>query len=314
MFNYLLFVAGFFFLIKGADLLIKGASAISKKYKISEITIGMSVVALGTSLPELVVNIFASINGEHDLIIGNIAGSNIANTFLVLGVGALFATLYFSVNTQRIDIPYSLLSVFSLLFFIFLTFFIFGDLVLSKFSGIIFLLLFGLYLKIIFTRKHDFIEAVESLKPRTAWLYVLFGSAGLFFGGEFVVDGAVRLSEFFGFSTMFIGSSLIAFGTALPELVTIIISVKKNKNDLAIGNIVGSNIFNILLVLGVSSLISPVIFTGEGVLNFLFVALSLLVLMFFILWSKIKCGKYLLNKWHGLVFLFLYLVYLIIIF
>ncbi|MCC7574415.1 calcium/sodium antiporter [Candidatus Woesearchaeota archaeon] len=297
-------------MIKGADLLIKGASAISLKYNVSEMTIGLTVVALGTSLPELVVNIYSSIRGENDLIIGNIAGSNVANTLLVLGVGALFVSLVFSKNSFKIDIPFSLGSVFALLLLIFSSFLLFGELVLFRFHGVLLLLLFFVYLFIILRRKKEFVENVEKVNSKLSVFYVLIGSLGLYFGGNWVVGGAISISESLGISTMFIGSSIIAFGTSLPELVTIIISVLKNKNDLAVGNVIGSNIFNVLLVLGVSALVAPIGFSSFGVLNFLFVIISILLLTFFLMKNKIK-NHYHLNKYHGLIFLILYASYLL---
>ena len=314
MLVYVLFIFGFVLLIKGADYLIKGASALSKKYNVSEIAIGLTVVALGTSLPEIFVNIFASLRGEHDLIIGNIAGSNMANLFLVLGVGALITPLLFSKTSVRIDVPFALSSVYLLLLLVFSYFFIFGSLVLTRFHGFLFLVAFVVYVFFIFKRKSKLKEKVESMPLSHAWTYIVLGSLGLFLGGEFVVSGAVSIAGSFGFSTLFVGASIIALGTSLPELVTIIISLSKKKHDFAIGNIIGSNIFNVLLVLGISALISPIHFSRAGVFNFLLVAFSMLLLMFFLIKPKLVGGKYVLKSWHGFVFLVLYISYLFFVF
>lgn len=314
MLNYLLFVLGFVFLIKGADILIKGASSISKKYRVPEITIGLTIVALGTSLPELLVNVFASLRNESDLIIGNIAGSNIANIFLVLGVGAILVSLAFSKTSVSIDLPYALGAIYFLIMLIFSYFFFKGSFLLTRFHGFLFLLAFLAYIFFIFKRKHKFKEKIEKINYKTAWLYVLLGSMGLFLGGELVVAGAVNIALQLGLSTLFVGASIIALGTSLPELVTIIVSISQKKHDLAIGNVIGSNIFNVLFVLGISAIISPVVFSREGVFNFLIVAFSMLLLMFFLIRPKLENRKYLLKRWQGVVFLVLYILYLLFVF
>jgi cation:H+ antiporter len=314
MLVYILFIFGFVLLIKGADYLIKGASVLSKKYNVSEITIGLTVVALGTSLPEIFVNIFASLKSEHDLIIGNIAGSNMANLFLVLGVAALITPLLFSKTSVRIDIPFALSSVYLLLLLVFSYFFIFGSFVLTRFHGFLFLVAFVVYVFFIFKRKSNLKEKVEAMPLSHALTYIVLGSLSLFLGGEFVVSGAVRLAGILGFSTLFVGASIIALGTSLPELVTIIISLSKKKHDFAIGNIIGSNIFNVLLVLGISALITPIHFSKVGVFNFLLVAFSMILLMFFLIKPKLVGGKYVLKSWHGYVFLVLYVSYLFFVF
>ena len=314
MLNYIIFILGFILLIKGADYLIKGAAAISKKYKIPEITIGLTVVALGTSLPEMVVNVFASMRGETDLILGNIAGSNIANIFLVLGAGAILAKLIFTKETIKIDTPFALGTIYLLLTLIFSYFFITNKLVLTRVHGIIFLLIFISYIYLIFKRKNEFVEEIPTINIKKAWIYTIIGAIGLFLGGEIVVNEAINIAKQLGLTTMFIGASIIALGTSLPELVTIIVSISKKKNDLAIGNIIGSNIFNVLLVLGVSAIITPLTFTKQSTYSFLFAAFSMILLMYFLINFNKKQRKYQLKKHHGLIFLALYIIYIITIF
>jgi len=311
MLNYLLFVAGFVFLIKGADLLIKGASAISKKFKVPEMTIGLTVVAFGTSLPEFIVNIFSSIRGEHDLVIGNIAGSNVANILFILGVSALLATLYFSKNSFNIDVFVSLGTVYLLLLLVFIYAFFFNSLILSRFAGLLMLLIFIFYLFMLFRRKYELSESVNVLNFKISVLFLVLGIACLYVGGKWVVDGAVNIASSLGVSTLFIGTSIIALGTSLPEFITSIISVLKGKNDLAIGNVVGSNSFNILFILGISAIIRPVHFSSFGLINFLFVAFSTLIVAGFLLRQYIINKKYALNWSHGLILIGIYVFYIV---
>lgn len=319
MLQYVLFVVGFFFLIKGANLLINGALAISKKYKISHLITGIIIIALGTSLPELIININASLLNESDVITGNIAGSNIANTMLILGICALLTKLIFDLRTVKIDISYALISIYALLTLLFVQFMLFSELIITRLHGVILLLLLIIYLIDIFKRKNKLKKEIANNLPdektinmRFAVFQIILGIVGLHFGGEWVVRGAISISYALGITTSFISSSIVALGTSLPELTTTILSFLKKKKDLAIGNIIGSNILNILLVLGVSALIVPISFNQISIFNFLFVAFTILLLLLSLILQKIKFGEYALTKYHGILFLTIYIIYITI--
>ncbi|CAG0909760.1 unnamed protein product, partial [Cyprideis torosa] len=221
LFVYLLFAVGFLLLIKGADWLIEGAADIARKFRIPEIVIGLTVVAFGTSAPELAVNIIASVNGNNGLAIGNIVGSNIANILLILGVSGTITSLSVQKNTVWREIPFSLFAALLL-----------GFLVNDQISG----------------GKNNLTEELpEADDARPMWKSVsmlLIGLAGLVIGGQWIVDGAVSLARLFGYSESFVGFTIVAIGTSLPELATAVVAVRKGNTDLAIGNVIGSNIFN----------------------------------------------------------------------
>ena len=302
---FLLF--GFLILIKGADFLIDGASSLAKKMSISEIAIGLTIVAFGTSAPELIVNIFASIGGHHEITFGNILGSNIFNILMVLGVAGIISTIVVRRNTILKEIPFLLAA----------TLLVFGlslwNSDLSLLDGIIlllFLLIFFIYVIGFLKAKPLLGSDIKERSYAVTFLMMISGMVGLFFGGKFVVDNAVEIATQFGVSQKFIGLTLVALGTSLPELVTSILAIKKGRNDLAIGNVIGSNLFNILLVLGVSSIIAPIQY--DIALNIDFIFLSVITIMLF---SSMFVGKkHKLTKVEAFLFVFLYLAYLAFLF
>ncbi|MFW6310930.1 MAG: sodium:calcium antiporter, partial [Nanoarchaeota archaeon] len=316
---YLLFLLGFFFLIKGASLLINGALSISKKYNLSYLLIGIIILAVGTSLPELIININASIINESSIVSGNIAGSNIANTMLVLGIGALISKTIFSKKTFKFDLSYALISTYAVLALLFLQFLLVGELVIIRFHGLILISMLIIYLVYIFKRKNEFKkEIIRTIKHeqlsnmKIAFLQIIVGSVALHLGGEWVVSGAISISQSVGVTTSFISSSIIALGTSLPELTTTIFSLLKKKEDLAIGNIIGSNILNILLVFGVSAVITPIVFNQTSIFNFLFAAFTILLVILALSLRKINQGEYALMNYHGFLFVLVYVVYILL--
>jgi cation:H+ antiporter len=310
MLVYLLFFIGFVLLIKGADFLVDGASSVAKKLKISNIVIGLTIVAFGTSAPELIVNIMASIKGNSDLAIGNVVGSNIANILLILGISAVIYPLAVKKGTVLKEIPLSLLAAVSLWFMV-------NDSlidnasasVLSRIDGFILLMFFSIFLYYTFgiSKVEGKEEKVKEFKTATSILFVLIGIVFLTIGGKWIVDGAIIIAQQLGMSEALIGLTIVAVGTSLPELATSAVAAYKKNPDIAIGNVVGSNIFNIFWILGVSSLIKPIVFSAE--LNFdiyfLGVATSFLFLSMFI--GK----KHLLERWQGILFLLTYVAYLV---
>lgn len=263
---YILFVIGFVLLIKGADFLVEGASSIAKRNRIPEIVIGLTIVSFGTSMPELIVNLLASFDGSSELAIGNVLGSNIANVLLILGVAALIKPLPIHKSIYFTELPISLFATVLLGFLANADLFVdVKGLTLSRYDGTILLFFFGLFMTYIYVvaqSKDEIDEADQTnMLPRTkSILYIIGGSIGLFIGGKWVVDGAFEIALFFGLSETFIGLTVVAVGTSLPELVTSAVAARKGQSDMAVGNVVGSNIFNILWILGISSIIRPLPF------------------------------------------------------
>ncbi|WP_367363151.1 calcium/sodium antiporter [Mesotoga sp.] len=263
--SLLMLAAGFALLIKGADYLIEGSVAIAKNLGISELLIGLTIVALGTSAPELAVSIQAAIKGS-DIALGNVLGSNIANIGLILGATALLTPLGVNKTTMSYEIPFVILITVAN-----------GALILgngnglSRSDGIVLIAFFLIFMMYVFTMAKrdrnisDIVEVegkrdIEILEksPVLAWVATIGGTVAVILGGNFVVDGGSSIARIFGVSDMLIGTTIVAIGTSLPELVTTISAGRKNRSDLAIGNVVGSNIFNLLLVLGISATISPI--------------------------------------------------------
>jgi len=305
--SIIILIVGFVILIKGADFLIDGASSLAKKLSISEIAIGLTIVAFGTSAPELIVNIFASVGGHPEITFGNILGSNIFNILMVLGVAGIISTIVVQRNTILKEIPFLLVA----------TLLVFGLALwnsdLSLLDGIIlllFLIVFFIYV-IGFLKAKPLLgsDIVERSYPIT-FLMIIAGTIGLFFGGKFVVDHAVIIAMHFEVSEKFIGLTIVALGTSLPELVTSVIAITKGRNDLAIGNVIGSNLFNILLVLGVSAIITPIHYDVS--LNIDFIFLCIITIMLFS--SMFVGSKHKLTKVEAGLFIVLYLFYLIFLF
>jgi len=257
----LLLALGFALLIIGADWLVKGASALAKKFNISDLAIGLTIVAFGTSAPELVVNSFASFQNHHDMVFGNVIGSNNFNLFIILGITGLITPLFVKSSTVWKEIPISLFAVV-MLYLLANDFFHTGTPMLSRIDGLILLIMFGLFLFYVYKQlKRD--PEDPGLKPANLgnlkiWFFILLGLTGLVAGGKLIVNNAIDIATALGVSEKIIGLTIVAAGTSLPELATSVVAVIKKNNDIAVGNIIGSNIFNIFLILSVSSLIKPI--------------------------------------------------------
>lgn len=259
---FILLVLGFVILIKGADIFVEGASKIADKFHIPQIVIGLTIVAFGTSAPEAAISINSAIKGNADITIGNVIGSNILNIFVIIGVTSILLPLAVKKSTQIIELPFVIL-ISTVLFF--LGFF---DEKLTLIDGIILWLLFVAFLfyLIILAKKgqneltEEVIEATQKDKLWKLFLYIILGLIGVIIGSDLAVDNATIIAKAVGLSDRIIGLTIIAFGTSLPELITSITAARKGKDDIAIGNIVGSNIFNILFVVGTTSLITTVPF------------------------------------------------------
>lgn len=310
----LFLILGLLFLIKGADLLIRGASAMAKKFQMSEISIGLTVVAFGTSAPELIVNVFASVQHQNDIAFGNVIGSNLFNILLILGISAVLKPLAVKRSTVKNEIPFSLGAAVLLFVIVNFTFFSESSIqLLSRFDGLLLLAVFLLFNVIVFRNLKSEPEINIGIHDDAGYkivLYILLGFGALFGGGKLVVDSAVRLAHIFQISEKLIALTIVAGGTSLPELATSSVAAFRKRNDLAIGNVVGSNIFNILLILGISSLIKPIQFNPQ--LNIDLSILIIASLMLFVAMFTGKRGS--LDRWEAVVFLLCYVAYILFIF
>lgn len=303
------FILGFIVLIKGADLLVEGAASIAKRHGVSDMVVGLSILAFGTSTPELVVSFLASAAGKSDLAIGNVLGSNVANVLIVCGVAAIFGRIKVNRITMRLDYPISLLAVGLLLILAMSG----TSQTLTGLDGIILIAAFGLFLVRLFweARKGNIsgeeeVPTVSMSQPR-AWLQIVFGLGGLVLGGNWIVDGATVLASWLGMSEALIGLTVVAVGTSLPELATSAVAARKGKADLALGNALGSNIFNILWILGVSSLVRPLTFSPMSIQDSLAVVVATLIMGALLLFSP----KGELGRGRGIILLSFYGLYLV---
>jgi len=310
MLTYILFILGFMLLIKGADYLVEGASSVGKRLGLSPLFIGLTIVAFGTSAPELFVNIMASLQGSDGIAVGNILGSNISNILLILGTSALIYPLAVKTNTVFKEIPLSLLAIIVL-----------GILVndqlingnnfnvLSRADGLILISFFIIFLYYTVGIMRD-VEAqempIKQYNKMKSWIMILVGSIGLVIGGKWIVDGGILIAQNFGLSEALVGLTIIAIGTSLPELATSAVAAYKQKTDIAIGNVVGSNMFNIFWVLGLSSIIRPISFSPS--LNF---DILIVMIVTIILLVSLYIGKRnVLQRWEGYTFIIMYISYI----
>ena len=316
MLQYILLIAGFFLLIKGANYLIDGASSLGKLLKIKPLIIGITILAFSTSLPELAINIFSSIKGTTEITLGNVIGSNIANILLILGISSFFMPLKVKHIIVKKGIPFTLFT--SILILILANDSLFnGPNILSKTDGIILILFFGVFLSYIYlVRNRDaskkFIER-EKIKDHsrlTIFLMIFGGMIALFLGGRIVVDSALNIAISLGFSEFLMSATILAIGTSLPELIVSLVALFKKKLDFVVGNVIGSNIFNIFLILGVSSIITPIPFSSMFNFDLIFLTFITTWLLIFMYIGK----KQELEKWNSIALLSLYVFYLTYIF
>jgi cation:H+ antiporter len=304
-----LLVLGFGLLIIGANWLIDGSSALARKFRVSDLAIGLTVVAFGTSTPELVVNLFAAVEGHHDIVFGNILGSNNFNLFVILGIAGLITPLVIKSSTVWKEIPLSFIALL-LLFLMANDFLIAEKNLLSRIDGLILISLLILFLFYVFRQVKTDTEVHRDHKemstPRIIAL-IAFGLGGLIAGGRLVVINAVDLATQMGVSEKIIGLTIVAAGTSLPELVTSVVAGIKKNNDIAIGNIIGSNIFNIFLILGLSSVIRPQEFNTAFNSDILMVASGTIFLFIAMFSGK----KQRLDRWEAGLMLLAFIGYTI---
>jgi len=313
MLTYLLFIIGFVFLIKGASFLIDGASALARKLSVSDLIIGLTVVAFGTSAPELLVNVYASFQGNAEIALGNIMGSNIANILLILGISAIIYPLVCTSEVVYKQIPLTLLAAVVLGILVNDTLIYNAEFsTISRWDGLILLILFAIFMYHVVRRaKRQRSETREietgCMNLKKASFGIIIGLVGLNLGAKWVVDGAASLAEALGASEMLIGLTIVALGTSLPELVTSVTAAYRKNSDIAVGNIIGSNIFNTFFILGISSTIRPIPFNSETNVDICIMIISSL-LLFIAMFTGRK--RNLLDRREGIVFLALYAGYI----
>lgn len=305
--DYLLLVVGFVLLLKGADFFVEGSSSIAKRLRVPSLIIGLTIVAMGTSLPECAVSISAAIAGNTGVAVGNAVGSNIFNLMVVCGVCALFCPLIVSRGTLTGEFPFSVIVAVVLMVLGWL------GMTLGHIDGFILLVLFaGFLLWMIRSaqKARNESEAEDEYEIRPIWqciVYIVGGAAAIAAGGQIVVNAASAIATSFGMSQNLIGLTIVAFGTSLPELATSVVAARKHEVDMALGNVIGSNIFNILFVLGVAAAIHPMVFQMENIIDIIvLVVMSIIVLCF--AWTKQK-----LVRWEGFTMLVMYAAYVVYI-
>ncbi len=302
-----LIVAGLFGLIFGANWLVDGASSLAKKYNIPDLIIGLTIVAFGTSAPELVVNSVASIDGLSDIVLANVIGSNNFNLFIILGIAGLIYPISVRSSMVRKEIPISL-TVVLLLLLLANNFYLGGTLAVSRWDALILLVCFAGFLIYLFKNmKSEHPEEITDTEKSNfkIWTLIALGLTGLIGGGKLVVDNSIGIATDLGISQKIIGLTIIATGTSLPELLTSVVAALKKNSDIAIGNVIGSNIFNVLLILSVSSLVNPIQFNAVFNQEFLILIGGTVFLMLAMLTGKRK----MLDRWEAFLLLGFYLSY-----
>ena len=316
--EFILIAIGFIFLVKGADLLVKAATSIAKKFGLSEMLIGLTIVALGTSLPEVFITITSSMDGHFDLIIGNAIGSCICNFLLVIGLTSAIRPVKFDKRIVKRHLPISIAAMILLL--------ILGNTnkigdahIITRWQGVLLLVCTILYIlytiyeeKQMNNQKIDE-EIVKDVKSKernsivTILVFLVLGILGLKFGSDFVVDSSINIALLLGLSEQFIGTTIVAVGTALPEIITGIISARKNETDLLLGNITGSNILNLCLLIGLGAVINPLVFISD----FNKSIIVLIVITIFLQYIATKNKKSELNREVGIFLIFMYIIYIV---
>ena len=299
--SLIILLVGVIFLVFGANALVDGASVIAKRFNIPNIVIGLTIVAFGTSAPELVVNVISALNGKSAITLGNVIGSNVINILIILGITSIIYPLTVGRNTVRYEIPIALFASI-------LTYILSKNGILSKFDGFLLLgffilfLVYNAYLTVM-NREESELDVKNYTLPIAIGVTIL-GFGLLVFGGQFIVDSAVDLARSFGISERVISVTVVSLGTSLPELATSVVAAFKKNTDIAIGNVVGSNIFNTFFILGISAVITPIDVPSSAFIDLILNMIASILLLLFVFIN------YRLNRAHGLLFLAIYSTYL----
>lgn len=302
--NTVFIVLGIILVLWGADRMTEGSVALAERFNVSQLTIGLTIVAMGTSLPEFCVSLVSALKGTPDLAVGNIVGSNIFNALLIVGVAAMVTPINITLTTVRKDIPFALVASVLLMMMCF-------DGKISRLNGAILLAMFAIFMVITFKTAGQDSQTQNddkpAKKPMKLWLCVVFIIAGLgalILGSELFVNGATKVATLLGVSQAVIGLTIVAGGTSLPELATSVVAARKGNSGIAIGNVLGSNVFNILFILGVTGIISPMHMQGITMMD-----LSVMVTAMIMLWL-FSYTKLTLERWEGAVLTATFLIYL----
>lgn len=303
------FIAGITLVLYGADALVKGAAALARKFNISELVIGLTIVALGTSLPELVISVSSAIKGSSGIALGNVIGSNIFNSMLILGVTAMITPIKFSAKMLSRELPFNLLASIVLIL-------VSGSMLIgggeneeiSRYSGLILLCFLAVFIRYTFSISNDSEESNEDIKNVSNWkivFYIIVGLASLIFGGKLFVSGATDVARMLGLSEAVIGITIVSAGSSLPELAVSVNAARKGNASIALGNVLGSNILNIFFILGCSATITPISLNGFSFIDYyVLIATSLMVYIV----SRFG-GKNIINRWEGAVLTLGYIAY-----
>lgn len=303
------FIAGITLVLYGADALVKGATALARKFNISELVIGLTIVALGTSLPELVISVGSAIKGSSGIALGNVIGSNIFNSMLILGVTAMITPIKFSAKMLSRELPFNLLASIVLIL-------VSGSMLIgggeneeiSRYSGLILLCFLAVFIRYTFSISNDSEESNEDIKSVSNWkivFYTIVGLASLIFGGKLFVGGATEVARLLGLSEAIIGITIVSAGSSLPELAVSINAARKGNAGIALGNVLGSNILNIFFILGCSATITPISLDGFSFVDYyVLIATSLMVYIV----SRFG-GKNVINRWEGAILTLGYIAY-----
>ena len=303
--HILLLIVGFALLIKGADIFVDGASALADKLGVPQIVIGLTIVAFGTSAPEAAVSISAGLKGSADLAVSNVLGSNIMNVLLILGIASVITPLAIKKNTLYIEIPFvAVLTVVLAVLGI-------KGYSVTRFDGVILMVLFAIFMVYLVYISRKERPEEEPIKKMPVWrmiVFIILGMAAIVFGSNLTVDSASAIAKSFGMSDRLIGLTIVAFGTSLPELITSAVAACKHNADIAVGNIVGSNIFNILFVLGITALITPVDYSKDFIVDNIMALVAVVILFVAIILNKNKK----LGRAGGIVMLVSYIAYFVV--
>lgn len=301
---YLFLIIGFILLIKGADYFVEGSSSIAKLLKVPSVVIGLTIVAFGTSAPEVAVSVTAGVSGNSEMALSNVLGSNLFNLLMVVGICAIFRPFSVDKSILKRDYPICILATILLFLFAY-------DLNIARIEGFILLIIFFLYLylviKSVWKNRNTHQEERSKISPIVSILYIIGGLIAIVLGGDLVVDNASSIAKTFGLSQTLIGLTIVAIGTSLPELVTSIVAAKKGESGLALGNVIGSNLFNILFILGLSSVLTPIIVTAQVIIDIILLIVGTILVF---LCCKLD-GK--VTRLEGILCVIAYFAYMILI-
>lgn len=302
MIHYLVIIAGIVIVLRGAERLTKGAVGLAERLKIPQIVIGLTIVAVGTSMPEFFVSFLSALKGTPDLAVGNVVGSNILNTYFIVGMAAMFAPITILKSTVKRDIPFALLASAVLL-----GLGLNGN--IDRMDAGILLILFSFFMAVTLHNAKGQQEEQEGkkeqMKPLKAILFIIIGLGFLIFGSNIFVDAATKVASSLGVSDAVIGLTIVAGGTSLPELATSIVAARKGNSGIAIGNVLGSNVFNILMILGITGLIAPMEIRGITTVDFLMMLVGVMFLWLF------SFTKYTISRWEGVLLSLIYIGYVV---